>query len=136
MSGAAAAKPKSLEAHRFEGHVACENQQVGPGEFAAVLLLDGPKQSARLVEVHIVGPAIQRSEALRTAACAAASIMDAVGAGGMPGHANEERSVVAEVGRPPLLRIRHEIAQVLDHGVEIESLEFLAIVELRAHGIA
>ena len=106
--GATAAEAEGLEAHRFERHVAGEDHEVGPGDFAAVLLLDGPEQAARLVEVDVVGPAIERRESLRASACAAASIVNAVGAGGVPGHADEERSVVAEVGRPPILRIRHE----------------------------
>jgi hypothetical protein len=50
-------------------------------------------------------------------------------------HANEQRPVVAEVGRPPVLRIPHQAVQVLDHGVEVEALEFLGVVEGRAHRI-
>ena len=39
---------------------------------------------------------------------AAAAVGDAVGARAVPGHADEERPVVAEVRRPPVLRIRHQ----------------------------
>jgi hypothetical protein len=53
----------------------------------------------------------------------------------VPGHADEERPIVAEVGRPPILRIRHQGTQVLDHGVEIEAFEFLGVVECRAHRV-
>ena len=44
-------------------------------------------------------------------------------------------AVVAEVGRPPLLRVRHQGVQVLDHGVEVEALELLGVVERLAHRI-
>ena len=53
----------------------------------------------------------------------------------MPRHADEERPVVAEVGRPPLLRVRHQGMQVLDHGIEVEAFEFLGVVERLAHRI-
>src|SRR6202034_618631 len=61
---APAAKTERLEAHRLEGDVAGENHEVGPGNFPPILLLDRPQQPARLVEVHIVWPAVERSEAL------------------------------------------------------------------------
>ena len=109
--------------------------EIGPGEFAAVFLLDRPQQPARLVEVGVVRPGIERREALLAGAGAAAAVGDAVGAGAVPRHADEERPVVAEVGRPPILRIRHQGMQVLDHGVEVEGLELLGVVERLAHRI-
>src|SRR5580704_14856657 len=51
---APAAKTERLKAHRLEGDVACENHEIGPGDFPAILLLDRPQQPARLVEVHVV----------------------------------------------------------------------------------
>ena len=53
----------------------------------------------------------------------------------MPRHTNEERSIVAEVGRPPLLRVGHQRVQVLDHGIQIEALELFRVVELLVHRI-
>ena len=53
----------------------------------------------------------------------------------MPRHADEQPAVVTEVGRPPLLRVRHQGLQVLDHGVEVEALELLGVVERLAHRI-
>jgi hypothetical protein len=70
--GTAAAEAEGLEAHRFERDVAGQDDQVGPRDVAAVLLLDRPQQAARLVEVAVVGPAVQRREALLPAARAAA----------------------------------------------------------------
>src|SRR6202035_1078800 len=94
------AEAERVEAHRFHRHVARVHEEVGPGDLAAVLLLDGPEQPARLVEARVVGPAVERCEALRAAAATAASVGDAVGAGGMPAHPDEQRSVMAVVGRP------------------------------------
>src|ERR1700712_4334720 len=40
-----------------------------------------------------------------------------------------------EIGWPPLLRVRHQRMQVLDHGIEVEALEFFCVVEGFAHRI-
>src|SRR5208337_4748883 len=119
----------------LEGDVARENHKVGPGDFAAVFLLDRPQQAPRLVEVRVVRPAADRREALLAAAAAAAAVADAVRAGAVPGHPDEQPAVVAEVGRPPILRVRHQGMKVLDHRVQVEALEFLGVVERLAHRI-
>jgi hypothetical protein len=125
---AAEAEAERLEAHRLERDVAGEDEQVGPRELAAVLLLDRPEQAARLVEARVVGPAVQRREPLRALPAAAAPVGDAVGAGGVPAHADEEAAVVAEVGGPPVLRARHQLCQVLLQRLDVEALELLAVV--------
>ena len=132
---APAAETERLEAHRLEGDVARENHQVGPGDFPAVFLLDRPQQPARLVEVRVVRPAIERREALLAGSGAAAAVADAVRACAVPRHPNEQRPVVAKVGRPPILRVRHQGMKVLDHGIQVEALEFLGVVERLAHRI-
>src|SRR5436190_1088739 len=81
---ATAGEAECLEAHRFERDVAGENHQVGPGDFPAVLLLDRPQQPARLVEVRVVRPAVERGEALLPGAGAAAAVRDAVGTRTVP----------------------------------------------------
>src|SRR5438270_3981765 len=81
---AAAAEAEDRSSHRLDRHVAGENQQVGPTEIAAVLLLDRPEQPARLVEIGIVRPRVQRSKALVARIGAAATVANAVGARGMP----------------------------------------------------
>lgn len=53
----------------------------------------------------------------------------------MPGHADEKRAVVTEVGRPPFLRIGHQREEVLFQGLQVELLELLGIVERRAKGV-
>ncbi len=121
--------------HRLDRAVAREDHQVGPGDLAAVLLLDRPEQPARLVEVGVVGPAVERREAQRARAGAAAAVADAVGAGAVPRHADEERPVVAVVGRPPVLRRGHQLEEVPLEGLEVELRELLAVVEVLAHGV-
>ncbi len=101
----------------------------------AVLLLDGPEQAAGAVEVDVVGPAIERGEALLTASSAAAAVVGAVGAGGVPGHADEERAVVAEVGGPPVLRVGHDGGEIFFQLPVVERFEFFGVVELLAHGV-
>ena len=127
--GAAAGESERLEAHRFQRDVAGENKQIGPGQLAAVFLLDRPQQAARLVEVGVVRPGVERREALLAGAGAATAVGDAVGAGAVPGQTDEQSAVVTEIGRPPVLRVGHQGMQVLDHGIEVEALEFLGVVE-------
>lgn len=57
-------KAESGEAHGLERNITGENHEVGPRDCLAVLLLDRPKETARFVEVAIVGPAVERSESL------------------------------------------------------------------------
>ena len=133
--GAAAGKTECLEAHRLERDVAGENDQVGPRDFPAVFLLDRPQQPARFVEVRVVRPAVQRRKTLLAGAGAAAAVGDAVRARAVPCHADEQSAIVAEVRRPPVLRVRHQRTQVLDDGVQIEALELLGVVEILPHRI-
>lgn len=52
------------EVEGLQGHVSGEDDQVGPRKLAAILLLDGPYETAGFVETGIVGPAAQRCETL------------------------------------------------------------------------
>src|SRR5580658_10666243 len=92
---AAAAKTKSLESHRLQRYVSSENDEVSPGNFPSILLFDRPQQPPCLIEVHVVRPAIERSEALLPRSSSAAPITDAVRARAVPRHANEKRPIVA-----------------------------------------
>ena len=69
-------------------------------------------------------------------ACAAAAVGDAIGPGTVPGHPNEQRTVVAVVGRPPVLGRRHQLFDVLLQGIQVELLELLGVIEILAHRIA
>ena len=42
---------------------------------------------------------------------------------------------MAEVGRPPVLRFRHQFTEVLLHGLQVETLELVCVVESLAHRI-
>ena len=129
------AEAERLEPHRFQGDVAGEDDQIGPGDLSAVLLLDRPEQPARLVEAGVVGPTVEGGEALSAFASAAPAIGDAVRAGGVPRHPDEERPVMAVVGRPPVLRRRHHLDEIPLQRVDVEGLELLRVVELLAHRI-
>src|SRR5690606_3018443 len=131
----AEAEAEGLEPHRFHGTVAGEYQEIGPGDLPAVFLLNRPEQPACLAEVRIVGPTVEGSEALSAARTTAPAIGDAVRAGGVPRHPYEERRVVAVVGRPPVLRRRHHVEDVLLQRVKVEGSEFLCIVEFLTHRV-
>src|SRR5262249_14838524 len=91
------AKAERLEAHRLISTVAGEDDQIGPGDLVAVLLLDRPEQPARLVEVCVARPTVEGRKALHAAAATAPAVGNAVRARGMPRHPDEERAVVAVV---------------------------------------
>src|ERR1700733_4139819 len=132
---AATAETKGSKSHRLEGNVACEDHQVGPGDPAAILLLDRPEQAPRLLEVHIIRPAVERRIALLTPAAAAATVAGAIGTGAVPRHSDEQRTVVTEVRRPPVLRVSHERREVFFQRREVEALELPGIVEIRVHRV-
>ena len=130
------AEAEGLEAHRLQGAIAGEDNEVGPGDLFAVFLLDRPEQPARLVETHVVGPAVEGRKALGAGSPAPAAVADAVGARAVPRHPDEEPPVVTEIGRPPVLRVGHQRIEVLLQGLQVEFFEFLSVVELLAHRIA
>src|SRR5208283_1654258 len=92
-------------------------------------------QPARLVEIRVVRPGVDRREALLAGAGTAAPIADAVRTRGVPRHANEESPVVAEIRRPPVLAVRHQRLEVLLQRFEVELLELFGVVEILAHRI-
>ena len=134
--GTPAAKAKGLKAHRLQRHVAGEDHQIGPGDSPAILLLDRPEQPAGLVEVGIVGPAVERGESLGSVAGPATSVRHSVGAGTVPGHADEERAVVAVVGRPPVLRGGHQLVEVVLDRRQVELSKGCGVVEVAAQRIS
>jgi hypothetical protein len=132
---AAAAETEGSETHGLERDVAAEDQQVGPGNLLAVLLLDRPEEAPGLVEAHVVRPAVERRETLLAAPGATAAVADAVRAGTVPGHADEKRTIVAEVRGPPFLRMGHQFPEVLLQCSKVEAPERLGVVEARVHRI-
>src|SRR4029078_7133078 len=89
--GPAEAEAEGLEAHRLHGDVAGQDQQIGPGDLLSVFLFDGPEQPARLVEVRVVGPAVQRRKTLLAFTATAAAIRRAGRARSVPRHAGRAR---------------------------------------------
>ncbi len=128
--GAAAAEAEGRAAHRFDRDVAGEDEQVGPRDILAVLLLDRPQQAAGLVEVAVVGPRIERGEALLARIGAAAPVGRAVGTRRVPRHADEERAVMAVIGRPPGLAVGHQRGQVGLERLVVDRVERLGVVEV------
>ena len=116
------AEPEGLEAHGLQRDVAGEDQQVRPRDLPSVLLLDRPEQPACLVEVGVVGPAVERGEPLRAVPGATAAVRDPVGAGGVPAHPDEQSAVVPEVGGPPVLRGGHQLDEVALERLDVELL--------------
>ena len=129
------AEAERLQPHGFVGAVAREDDEVGPRDLLAVLLLERPEQPARLVQADIVGPAVNRGEALCAFAAAAAAVGNPVGACGVPAHPDEQSTVVAVVGRPPVLRSRHQLEHVALECLDVELAEFLGVVEGVAHRV-
>src|SRR5690348_9115287 len=105
--GTPAAKAEGLESHRFQRDVAGEDHEVCPGNLPAILLLYRPQQPTRLVEVRIVGPAIERRKALKAGPGSATAIANPISPGAMPRHTNEKRPIMTVIRRPPLLRVGH-----------------------------
>ena len=97
--------------------------------------LIGHSSRRALSRLALSGQLLSGAKRCWPAAGAAAAVGDAIGAGAVPGHADEQAAVMAEIRRPPLLRVGHQRAQVGDHRVEVEALEFLCVIECLAHGI-
>ena len=133
--GAAAGEAEGLEAHGVQSAVAGEDDQVRPGKPLAVLLLDRPQQPARLVEIGIIRPAVQRREALSASGGAATAICDAVSAGAVPSHADEEGAIMAVIGGPPILRGGHQGDQVALQRGQVQLPERLGVVEPGPHRV-
>ena len=130
--GTAAAETEHRPAHILDRDIAGQDEQIGPADRRAVLGLDRPQQAACLVEIAIVGPAVERGEALLPAVGAAAAIGGAIRARRVPRHADEEGSVMAVIGRPPRLAVGHQGGKVLLERSVVEALERRGVIEILA----
>ena len=133
--GTTTAETEGLETHRIQRDIARQNHQVGPRNFATILYLDRPQQATRLVEVAVVRPTVERRKSLTPIARTATTITGAISARAVPRHADEERPVVTEVRRPPILRIGHQGMQILLHRIEIQALELGTVIKTFAHRV-
>ena len=132
---AAKGKAVGFEAHGLVGHIAREDDQVGPAEAVAVLLFDGPQQAACFVEVDVVRPRVEWRKALVARATTTTAIGNTVRACGMPRHAHHQTSVVTPVGRPPVLAVGHDGGEVFLQRGHIELFHFIAVVEGLPHRV-
>jgi len=132
---AAAAETEDRTAHAFDRHIAGQDEQIGPADLVAIFLLDRPKQAPRLVEIAVVGPAVERCETLVAAVGAAAAVGGAVGASRVPRHANEEGPIMTIVGGPPGLAVGHQRGQVSLQRLIVERFECFRIIEIFAHRV-
>ncbi len=132
---AAAAEAEGLEAHGVQRYVAGQDRRGRPREARPLFCLIGHVAAQYLVEVAVVGPAVQWCRRPLLAGARAAGRRSAIGAGRVPGHADEERAVVAAISRPPVLRVGHQRVRVGDDGVQVELAEFLRIVEVLDHRV-
>ena len=128
-------KSEGLQAHGFIGDIAGQNDQVCPGNLVPVLLLNRPQQPPRLVQIDVIRPRVQRRKALVARPSATATIRQPVGACGMPSHADHQPAIVAPIGWPPVLAVRHQRRQVLLQRLDIELFQFVSVVEVRPHGV-
>jgi hypothetical protein len=115
--------------------IASEDEKICPANRLAVLLLNWPQQTTRLVEIAVIGPAVERLEPLLSAACAATAIGYPIGACSMPRHADHERAIMAIVGRPPRLTVGHQCGEVSFQCRIIELFECFGIIEFFAHRV-
>ena len=103
--------------------------------FRPYFCLIGQSNRRALSRFALSGQLLRGAKRCLPLAATAPAVGDAVRAGGMPRHPDEERPVVAVVGRPPVLRRRHHLDEVLLQRVDVEGLELLGVVEVLAHRI-
>ena len=132
---AAEGEAERLEAHRVHGVVTGKDHQIRPRQALAVLLLDRPQQPARLVQAGVIRPAADRREALHTGTGATAAILHPVSARRVPRHPHEERTVVAVVGRPPILRIGHHRFDIGLECIDVNGRDRCGVIEIGIHRI-
>jgi hypothetical protein len=97
--------------------------------------LIGQSRRRALSRLHVVGPGVQRGEALVAGAATATAIGDAVGAGRVPGHADHQAAVVAPVRWPPVLAVGHQGLEVILQRFDVKLLDLFAVVEVRPQRI-
>ena len=127
---APAGKSKGAESHRLQRHIAREDDQIGPGNGIAVFALDRPEQTSCFIEIGVVRPTVERRKSLVPMTSPTAAITCPVGPSAVPGHADEQRSVMPPISRPPILRIRHQGLQVGFQTLVIKAREGLRVVEV------
>ena len=109
------------------------------------------KQASGLVEVLVVGPAVERRKALLTHSTTTTTVHGTVSTSAVPSHTDEETTIVTKVSRPPILRVSKKLMKILlqrlvytslAHSsteiawvLTIQRLERLSVVKLLTEGI-
>ena len=128
-------KAEGLETHGLKSNITGQEEQISPGDLVTVLLLNGPQQAAGLVKTDIVGPAVEGSKSLLTLATTTTAVEDTVSTRAVPRHTDKQTTVVAEISRPEVLGVGHQVIQILLEGIVVKALEGRGIVEVLAHGV-
>ena len=85
--------------------------------------------------VAVVGPAVEGGKSLSSSTATTTAIAGSVGTCSVPGHANEERPIVAVIGRPPVLTVGHQRMEVFLEALVIKALERFSVIKVRVHGV-
>jgi hypothetical protein len=78
--------------------------------------------------LHFYAPLLSMSGTTST-------IVGTIGSRRMPSAADKKASIMPVIGRPPVLRVRHQGRQILFEGIDVEGLHFDRIIEVGRHGI-
>ena len=135
MSSRPKPKPNVLNPIDSRAQLPAKTSRSAQEIFRPYFCLTGQSNRRALSRFALSGQLLRRGEALSAAAATAPAVGDAVRARGVPRHPDEERPVVAVVGRPPVLRRRHHLDDVPLQRVEVEGLELFCVVEVLAHRI-
>jgi hypothetical protein len=71
------------------------------------------EQTSGLVEVLVVGPAVEGSKSLLTHSTTTTTVHGTVSTSAVPSHTDEETTIVTKVSRPPILRISKKLMEIL-----------------------
>ena len=92
--------------------------------------LTGHSSRRALSRFTLSGQLLSGAKRWHALAAAAAAVVDAVGARGVPAHPDEQAAVVAVVGGPPVLRGGHHRDHVGLERLDVELGELLGVVEV------
>ena len=130
---AAAAEAEHRPAHAFDRDVAGQDEQVGPADCLPYFCLIGHSRRRALSRLPLSGQLLSGSKRC-CPLWRRRAVGHAISARGMPRHADQERAVMAVVGRPPRLAVGHQRGEIGLQRLIIERLERLGIVEVRPIG--
>ena len=132
MSGRPKPKPNVLNPIDSMATLPAKTSRSAQEIFRPYFFLIGQSSRRALSRFALSGQLLSGAKRCCAVAATAAAVGDAVGAGGVPRHADEERPVVAVVGRPPVLRGGHHLDEVPLQRLDVEGLELSRVIEVLA----